>query len=120
MRMPQTAATRSNDSFPTPAEMADSPAQLRHRPTNEIRLGSIKATIWKNETPSGFRYNAPLSRLYKDGEQWKSTESFGRDDLLLVAKVADQAHSWICQQTQDGYPDPKARAGDSGAQAGQE
>ncbi len=118
--MPHPAAARSNDSSPTPAEMADSSAQLRNRPINEIRLGSIKATIWKNETPSGFRYNVTLSRLYKDGEQWKSTESFGRDDFLLVGKVADQAHSWICQQAQDGYSDLKGRTGDSSTQAGQE
>jgi len=25
-------------------------------------------------------------------------EGFGRDDLLLLAKVADQAHTWICEQ----------------------
>src|ERR1043165_7375798 len=29
------------------------------------------------------------SRLWKDGKQWKSTESFGRDDLPLLCKVAD-------------------------------
>jgi len=28
---------------------------------------------------------------------WKSTDSFGRDDLLLLAKVIDQTHSWILQ-----------------------
>jgi len=41
-----------------------------------------------------------FSRLYRDGEQWKDSSSFGRDDLPLLAKVADQVHSWIYQQTQ--------------------
>jgi len=36
----------------------------------------------------------------KDDEGWKFTDTFGRDDLLLVAKVADLAHSWIFAQTQ--------------------
>ena len=73
------------------------------RPIHEVRLGCVKAAIWKNETDTGPRYNATVNRIYKDkeDEQWKSTESFRRDDLLLLAKVADQAHSWIFAQAQE-------------------
>jgi hypothetical protein len=73
----------------------------KQKPVHEVRLGIIKAAIWKNETDNGPRYNATFTRLYKDGEDWRSTDSFGRDDLLLLGKVADQAHSWICEQAQD-------------------
>jgi len=79
----------------------DVPMKTNARPIHEVRLGSIKAAVWRNETEVGVRYNATFSRLYKDGDQWKSTESFGRDDLLLLAKVADNTHSWICSQNQD-------------------
>lgn len=65
------------------------------KPIDEIRLGAVKAAIWKNETEAGTRFNATFQRLYRDDENWKSTDSFGRDDLLLLAKVADQAHSRI-------------------------
>jgi hypothetical protein len=71
------------------------------RPIHEVRLGAIKAACWRNETETGARFNVKLSRIYKDGDTWKSTHSFGRDDLLLVSKVADQAHSWIHQQEQE-------------------
>lgn len=64
-------------------------------PVHEVRLGAVKAAIWKNPTDNGTRYNVNVSRIYKDGDQWKSTESFGRDDLLVLAKVVDQAHTWI-------------------------
>ena len=69
----------------------------KDKPTHEVRIGAIKAAIWKNDTASGVRYNVTFSRIYKDkdDDQWKSTDSFGRDDLLVLAKVADQAHSWI-------------------------
>jgi hypothetical protein len=70
----------------------------KQKPINEIRLGAIKAAIWENETANGTRFNVTISRLYKDGDAWKRADSFGRDDLLLVAKVADQAHSWIVAQ----------------------
>lgn len=73
----------------------------REKPAHEVRLGSIKAAIWKNETPKGIRYNVTLSRIYRDEDDWKSTDSFGRDDLLLVGKVADRAHTWIHEQSRD-------------------
>ena len=70
------------------------------KPIREIRIGAIKAAIWENQTVGSTRYNVTLSRLYKDGDNWKRTESFGRDDLLVLAKVADQAHTWIVTQSQ--------------------
>ena len=63
-----------------------------------MRSRRIKATIWENETENGTRHNVTVSRIYKDGEEWKQTGSFGRDDLPLVAKVADLVHSWIYEQ----------------------
>jgi len=70
----------------------------KQKPVHEIRLGRIKAAIWENETDNGTRHNVTISRLYKDGDQWKQTTSFGREDLPLVAKVADLAHTWIYEQ----------------------
>jgi hypothetical protein len=63
------------------------------KPIHEVRLGAIKATVWKNDTGNGVRFNTTFTRLYRDGSEWKTTNSFGRDDLLVVGKVADQAHS---------------------------
>jgi hypothetical protein len=65
------------------------------KPAHEIRLGAIKATIWANPTTGGTCHNVTVTRLYKDGDEWKTTQCFGRDDLPLVAKVVDLAHSWI-------------------------
>lgn len=70
------------------------------KPAHEVRLGSIKAAVWKNPTENGVRFNVTFTRLYRQNEKWASTDSFGRDDLLLLAKVADQTHSWIHQQEQ--------------------
>jgi hypothetical protein len=73
----------------------------KQKPIHEVRLGLIKAAVWRNETETGVRYNVTFSRIYKDGDDWKSTDSFGRDDLLLLSKVADQTHSWIFAQAQE-------------------
>ena len=74
------------------------------KPAHEVRLGAIKGTIWKNDTGNGARYNTKFVRLYRDETEWKSTGSFGRDDLLVLGKVADLAHSWICEQHHEEVP----------------
>lgn len=70
------------------------------RPVHEVRMGRIKAAVWEDNTQNGPRHNVTFSRLYKDGDQWKDSQSFGRDDLPLLAKVADLAHTWIFNENQ--------------------
>ena len=82
----------------------------KDKPQHEIRLGKIKAAIWANQTENGIRYNTTFSRLYKDGDEWKTTDSFGREDLLLLAKVADKCHSWIHEQGQDEQEEKGGKA----------
>ena len=65
------------------------------KPVHEVRFGRIKAAIWANETDVGLRHNVTISRLFRDGSNWAQTQSFGRDDLPLIQKVVDQAHTWI-------------------------
>ena len=74
------------------------------KPVAEVRTGRVKAAIWRNETEGRTRHNVTFSRLYKDGEQWKTTQSFGSNDLLVLAKVADQAHSRIFELQQEDEP----------------
>ena len=80
---------------------AEKPAQQQpNRPVHEIRLGRVKAAVWANPGEHGVRYSVTVSRVYKDSEQkWQTTDSFGRDDLLVLAKVSDLAHTWISEAT---------------------
>lgn len=73
----------------------------KSKPVHEIRFGRVKAAIWENDTQNGTRHNVTFSRLYKDGDQWKDSTSFGRDDLPLLAKVADRVHTWIFEQAHE-------------------
>ncbi len=73
-------------------------SSTKARPVHEVRLGRVRAAIWENETQNGTRHNVTVTRLYKDGDAWRDSASFGRDDLPLVAKVVDQCHSWIFAQ----------------------
>ena len=76
-------------------------SKSKQKPVHEVRLGRIKAAIWENETQNGSLYNVTFSRLYKDGDDWKDSTSFGRDDLPLLVKVADMCHTWIFTHKRD-------------------
>jgi hypothetical protein len=73
-----------------------------NRPVHTIRYGAVRAAIWRNMIDAGNAsrpvYNVTFSRSYKDGDQWKETASFGADDLLVLAKAANDAHTYICGQ----------------------
>ena len=86
--------------MPTKAQPANPnvSGEVTNRPIDEVRIGRIKGAIWANPTENGVRYNVTFSRLYKEGEEWCDSDSFGRDELLLLAKVADCAHTWICDR----------------------
>jgi hypothetical protein len=82
------------DAYEEPEQSAD--GQPR-RPVTEYRLGRVKAVVWQNETQLGARHSVQFFRLYKPegSEHWQSATSFNRDDLPLVAKLADLAMMFI-------------------------
>jgi hypothetical protein len=69
-----------------------------NRPVHEIRYGNIKAVIWKNQTANGSMHNVTVARIYKDGDDWKESSGFGRDDLLILAAALNEAFRWIHSQ----------------------
>ena len=84
---------------------------MTQKPTHELKLGRVKAVIWKNDTTNGARYNAVFSKLYRvpeserkeDDNGWRESSSFSRDDISLLMKVADLTHLWM--YTQNGKTD---------------
>ena len=86
------------------AEGAEAPQSEEEKvqPVYTTRLKNVRAAVWSNRTEAGTTYlNVTFSRSYRDQEgNWHTTESFGRDDLLLLAKLADQVHTWIWEQIQ--------------------
>jgi hypothetical protein len=71
---------------------------MSNQPIQEIRLGRIRAAIWANQTEEGVRHNIIFTRVYKTGQQWHDTATFGRDDLLLISQAAELALQWIMDQ----------------------
>ncbi|MBI1824830.1 MAG: hypothetical protein HY287_17245 [Planctomycetes bacterium] len=65
-------------------------------PTKGDRHQSARTRFNRRTTRRSF-HTTQLFRLYKDGEEWKRTASFGRNDLPLVVNVADHGHLWILE-----------------------
>ena len=90
------------------------PTKEKARPVHEVRFGRIKAAIWENDSQNGTRHNVTLQRLYvDDAGQWQSSTSFGRDDLPLVGKVVDLAHSWIYEHAHENRGQPTEKESSS-------
>lgn len=74
---------------------------MSNQPIHRIRIGTASVAIFENKTDENQTfYNTQFDRSYRSGDEWKHTRSFGKDDLLVVAKLADQAHSWITEKLQ--------------------
>ncbi len=69
------------------------------KPEKKFCCGPILASIWsKTKTVEGekVKFNSiTINKAYKDGEDWKHTNSFNIEDLPKVALVANEAYKYI-------------------------
>ena len=86
-----------------------------NKPVAELRIGAVKATVWENDVGGIPRCNVTFSRVYRDGAQWKTTQSFGFSKLLTLAKLADQAHTLIAERNVDAAQAGSAADGNEAA-----
>ena len=78
------------------------------QPVHKSRHGAVSASIWRQETEKGSLFNVTFQRAYKDGETWKNSNSFGRNNLLVVSLIAARAFEWIGNQdTKRSSPTPR-------------
>lgn len=65
---------------------------MSQKPITELRYGKVRAAIWRNETKAGIFHSVTFSRLYKTEQgKWADSNSFNRQDLLVLAKLAEKA-----------------------------
>jgi hypothetical protein len=70
------------------------------QPAHKIRYGALSASIWRQEGDKGPMFNVSFQRSYKEGDGWKTSTSFGRNDLLVIGLIATRAFEWIATQAQ--------------------
>lgn len=92
---PSSTAARS---VPTPQSAAPAPRSQDNTPVHAIRHRNLKASIWRNDTAKGPMYKVTAVRSYREGNEWRDTHSFAFDELMNVAKLLADAHTWIAAQ----------------------
>ena len=68
-----------------------------NKPAAKVSLYPVSAAIFRNASEKGdVFYNVTFERSYRDEKgEYQSSSSFGLGELLLLAKVANLAHSKI-------------------------
>jgi len=83
----------------TATQASDIPSSGKQLPVQTFRLGRIKAVVWENEADKKKFFNVTFARTYMDeSRNFHDTDSYGRDDLPLIAKLADRAHTFIFER----------------------
>ena len=66
-------------------------------PVDELRVGTCRAAIWRNEAEGNTFHTATFSRLYKTEDGWRSRSSFGINDLPHLALLAQDTHRALAE-----------------------
>jgi hypothetical protein len=68
-----------------------------NKPWNEVRDGTLKIAMWKNESEKGPWYQSSIRNAYKDKAtgEWKDTDNLDEDDLLKLIQLAQEAYASI-------------------------
>ncbi len=73
---------------------------MAKQPIHEIRRGLIKVCICRKQHGNTVRHTVTIKRLFRNGDVWKESTRFGRDDIPLMRLALDEALTWIYQQQQ--------------------
>ena len=74
---------------------------MANAPIKRFSVGhGVKASVWENQSSNGSWQSVTITRTYRDGDNYKDSNSFRRDDLLFVAKAAEMAFAWCLRQAQ--------------------
>ena len=66
------------------------------KPETAFRSGNVNAAVWENTGETGPFFSVTFSRPYKDAQgNWKSSSSYGLNDLDSLSSLAELAKDWV-------------------------
>ncbi len=70
-------------------------------PKAKFSIGQIQVAIWENQSGEGIpRHSIRLTKRYKDGEDWKSTNSLNINDLPKAILALNKAYEFVLLKDQ--------------------
>ena len=61
-------------------------------PVEKIKIGGIQLDVWENESEKGKFYSFTIQRSYKQGNDWKNTNSLRVQDLPKTILALQKAY----------------------------
>lgn len=75
------------------------------KPVKTFVLKGVRVSVFANTTNVEGRevvfYKVATTKTYREGEEFKSTTSLGRDDLPVAVILLEDAYRWILQAEAD-------------------
>jgi hypothetical protein len=70
------------------------------KPAQQYRMRGVAVSIFSNESKSRDVpfYKVAMQKTYKDGKDFRSTTSLGRDDLPVADLLLKKAWVWILER----------------------
>ena len=68
------------------------------KPEQTFKLGSAHASIFQNDGEQGPFRTVTIQRRYKDGDEWKSSNSFTATQLANSIAISQRAIAYILDQ----------------------
>ena len=76
-------------------------SQAPTKPVESFRLCGVSVSVFENVAKVGDRertfHKVSLQKRYRDGDDWKSTASLGRDDLPIAELLLKKAWQYILE-----------------------
>lgn len=70
-------------------------------PKAKFNVGQIQVAVWENQSGEGrSRHSIRLTKRYKDGNEWKSTNSLGINDLPKAMLALNKAYEFVLLKEQ--------------------
>lgn len=86
----------------------------KNKPVRIFRLRGVKVAVFENKTGEQTYFKVSTQKIYKEGNDWKTTTSLGRDDLPVAQLLLGRAWEFILEAEADHS---KGNAELEGAQA---
>lgn len=68
-----------------------------NKPVAVFRARGVKVAVFANDGDNGAFHKTSIQRVYRDGEEWKTTQSLGLTDLPVAQLLLGKAFDFILQ-----------------------
>jgi hypothetical protein len=103
--MPNNASRSRSNETSSPADTRPNP------PVDRFNDGPVHVSIWEKTGTKGLFRTASFQLRYREGEEWRTSQSYGSSDIEHLEKAAHEARSrierWHQEQKQDSAPKPR-------------